>query len=115
PTLVCGSAGCGKTLFALQFLVNGATRFGEPGVFMCFEETGKELAENVRSLGVDLAQLERRKRILVDYVRVERSEIDETGDYDLGGLFVRLGHAIDTLGAKPVVLDTIESLFARFP
>jgi len=81
---------------------------------MCFEETGKELAENVRSLGVDLAQLERRKRILVDYVRVERSEIDETGDYDLGGLFVRLGHAIDTLGAKRVVLDTIESLFSGF-
>jgi circadian clock protein KaiC len=94
--------------------VNGATRFGEPGVFMCFEETGKELAENVRSLGVDLAQLERRKRILVDYVRIERSEIDETGDYDLGGLFVRLGHAIDTLGAKRVVLDTIESLFSGF-
>jgi len=114
PTLVCGSAGCGKTLLALQFLVNGATRFGEPGVFMCFEETRRELAENARSLGYDLDRLERRKRLLVDYVRVERSEIDETGEYDLGGLFVRLGHAIDTLGAKRVVLDTIESLFSGF-
>ena len=114
PTLVCGSAGCGKTLLALQFLVNGATRFGEPGVFMYFEETRRELAENARSLGYDLDRLERRKRLLVDYVRVERSEIDETGEYDLGGLFVRLGHAIDTLGAKRVVLDTIESLFSGF-
>jgi circadian clock protein KaiC len=114
PTLVCGSAGCGKTLLALQFLVNGATRFGEPGVFMCFEETSGELAANARSLGFDLEQLQRRRRLLVDYVRVERSEIDETGEYDLGGLFVRLGHAIDTLGATRVVLDTIESLFSGF-
>ena len=114
PTLVSGAAGCGKTLFALQFLVSGATRFGEPGVFMAFEETGRELTENARSLGFDLARLERRKRLLIDYVRVERSEIDETGEYDLGGLFVRLGHAIDTLGAKRVVLDTIESLFSGF-
>jgi circadian clock protein KaiC len=114
PTLVCGSAGCGKTLFALQFLVNGATSFDEPGVFMCFEETRQELTANARSLGFDLDRLERTKRLCVDYVRVERSEIDETGEYDLGGLFVRLGHAIDTLGAKRVVLDTIESLFSGF-
>jgi circadian clock protein KaiC len=114
PTLVSGGAGCGKTLLALQFLVSGATRFGEPGVFMAFEETGRELTENARSLGFDLARLERRKRLLIDYVRVERSEIDETGAYDLEGLFVRLGHAIDTLGAKRVVLDTIESLFSGF-
>jgi circadian clock protein KaiC len=114
PSLVCGSAGCGKTLFALQFLVNGAERYGEPGVFLAFEETSEELAANARSLGYDLPRLERRKRILVDHVRVERAEIDETGEYDLGGLFVRLGYAVDTLKAKRVVLDTLESLFSGF-
>jgi circadian clock protein KaiC len=114
PTLVCGSAGCGKTLLAMQFLVNGAVRFGEPGVFMAFEETEPELVDNTRSLGFDLGRLKRRKRILVDHVRVERSEIQETGEYDLGGLFVRLGHAIDSIGARRVVLDTLESLFAGF-
>jgi circadian clock protein KaiC len=114
PTLVCGSAGCGKTLFALQFLVNGAVRYGEPGVFLAFEETSDELAANARSLGYDLRQLERRKRLLVDHVRVERGEIDETGEYDLGGLFVRLGHSVDRLGAKRVVLDTLEALFSGF-
>jgi circadian clock protein KaiC len=114
PTLVCGGAGCGKTLFALQFLVNGAERYGEPGVFLAFEETAEELAANARSLGYDLERLERRKRVLVDHVRVERGEIDETGEYDLGGLFVRLGYAVDTLGAKRVVLDTLESLFSGF-
>jgi circadian clock protein KaiC len=114
PSLVCGGAGCGKTLFALQFLVNGARRYGEPGVFLAFEETSDELATNARSLGYDLPRLERRKRLLVDHVRVERGEIDETGEYDLGGLFVRLGYAVDTLGAKRVVLDTLESLFSGF-
>jgi circadian clock protein KaiC len=114
PTLVCGSAGCGKTLLAMQFLVNGATRFGEPGVFMAFEETEPELVDNTRSLGFDLGRLKRRRRILVDHVRVERAEIEETGEYDLGGLFVRLGHAIDSIGARRVVLDTLESLFAGF-
>jgi circadian clock protein KaiC len=112
PTLVCGSAGCGKTLFAMEFLVRGAMQYGEPGVFMAFEETGEELAQNVQSLGFDLDQLVDQKKIIVDFVRVERSEIDETGDYDLEGLFVRIGHAIDTIGAKRVVLDTIETLFA---
>ena len=111
PTLVCGGAGCGKTLLAMEFLVRGATQFGEPGVFMAFEETGEELAQNVRSLGFDLDDLVARKKLVVDYVRVERSEIEETGEYDLEGLFVRLGHAIDTIGAKRVVLDTIETLF----
>src|SRR5688572_14632736 len=82
PTLICGSAGCGKTLFAMEFLVRGATQFGEPGVFMAFEETAEELAQNVRSLGFDVEALVKRKKILVDFVRVERSEIDETGDYD---------------------------------
>jgi circadian clock protein KaiC len=112
PTLVCGSAGCGKTLFSMEFLVRGATAYNEPGVFMAFEETGPELAQNVRSLGFDLDQLVRQKKLVLDYVKVERSEIDETGDYDLEGLFIRLGAAIDSIGAKRVVLDTIEALFS---
>src|SRR5579871_1664581 len=114
PTLVCGSAGSGKTLLAMEFLVRGATEFGEPGVFMAFEETAAELAQNVRSLGFDLGELVKEKKLALDYVRVERSEIDETGEYDLEGLFVRLNHAIDSIGAKRVVLDTIESLFSAF-
>jgi circadian clock protein KaiC len=112
PTLVCGSAGSGKTLLAMEFLVRGATQFGEPGVFMSFEETARELAENVSSLGFDVDDLVKRKKLALDFVRVERSEIDETGDYDLEGLFIRLNHAIDSIGAKRVVLDTLETLFA---
>ena len=115
PTLVCGGAGCGKTLLAAEFLVRGATQFDEPGVLMCFEETEAELEANVASLGFDLAGLVRRKKLLVDHVRVERSEIQETGEYDLEGLFVRLNHAIDSIGARRVVLDTIEGLFAALP
>jgi circadian clock protein KaiC len=111
PTLICGGAGCGKTMLAMEFLVRGATQFGEPGVFLAFEETAEELAQNVRSLGFDLEDLAEQKKLLVDYVHVERSEIEETGEYDLEGLFIRLGYAIDTLGAKRVVLDTIETLF----
>jgi circadian clock protein KaiC len=111
PTLVCGSAGCGKTLLAMEFLVRGATQFGEPGVFMAFEETAEELAHNVRSLSFDLEDLGEQQKLLVDYVHVERSEIEETGEYDLEGLFIRLGHAIDSIGARRVVLDTIETLF----
>ena len=110
-TLVCGAAGCGKTLLAAEFLVHGATQFGEPGVFMAFEETAEELAQNVSSLGFDLDQLAEQRKLLVDYVRIERSEIDETGEYDLEGLFIRLGHAIESIGAKRVVLDTLEVLF----
>jgi circadian clock protein KaiC len=112
PTLVCGSAGAGKTLLAMEFLVRGATQYGEPGVFMAFEETAAELTQNVRSLGFDLDELTNEKKLALDYVRVERSEIDETGDYDLEGLFIRLGAAIDGIGAKRVVLDTIENLFS---
>ena len=112
PTLVCGGAGCGKTLLAVEFLVRGATQFDEPGVFMSFEETEKELKANVASLGFDLAGLVRRKKIMLDYVHIEPSEIHESGEYDLEGLFVRLNHAIDSIGAKRVVLDTIEALFA---
>jgi circadian clock protein KaiC len=115
PTLVCGGPGCGKTLFAMEFLVRGAVEYGEPGVFMAFEETEEELAANVVSLGFDLEKLEARKKLAIDFVRVERSEIEETGEYDLEGLFVRLQHAIETVGAKRVVLDTIESLFAGLP
>jgi circadian clock protein KaiC len=112
PTLVCGGAGCGKTLLAAEFLVRGAVQYGEPGVLMAFEETEAELVANVASLGFDLAGLVRRKRIVVDYVHIEPGEIHESGEYDLEGLFVRLNHAIDSVGAKRVVLDTLEALFA---
>jgi len=115
PSLVCGDAGSGKTLLAAEFLVRGATEFGEPGVFMMFEETAAELAQNMASLGFDLGRLQRQKKIALDFVRVERHEIEETGEYDLDGLFIRLGHAIDSIGAKRVVLDTIEALFAAVP
>jgi circadian clock protein KaiC len=115
PTLVCGAAGCGKTLLAMEFLVRGATQYHEPGVFMSFEETEGELTRNVASLGFDLDGLSDSGQILLDNVRIERSEIEETGEYDLEGLFIRLGHAIDSIGAKRVVLDTIESLFSGLP
>jgi len=111
PTLICGSAGSGKTLFGIEFLVRGATQFGEPGVFLAFEETAEELAQNVRSLGFDLERLVEEQKLAVDYVHVERSEIEEAGEYDLSALFIRLGHAIDSIGAKRVVLDTLETLF----
>ena len=111
-TLICAGPGCGKTLMGMEFLVRGVTQFGEPGVFMAFEETPEELAQNVKSLGFDLERLIKQKKLDVDCVRVERSEIEETGDYDLEGLFVRLQHAIDKVKAKRVVLDTIESLFS---
>jgi circadian clock protein KaiC len=112
PTLLCGAAGCGKTLFGMTFLVNGATKFDEAGVFMSFEERKEDLAANVHSLGFDVDGLIASKKLAIDYVRVERAEIEESGEYDLEGLFVRLGHAIDTIGAKRVVLDTIEVLFS---
>jgi circadian clock protein KaiC len=115
PTLVCGGAGCGKTLFGMEFLVRGATQFNEPGVFMSFEETNDELTKNVASLGFDLDDLAKHKKIILEHVRVERSEIEETGEYNLEGLFIRLNYAIDLIGAKRVVLDTIESLFAGLP
>ena len=115
PTLVCGTAGCGKTMLAMEFLVRGATQFGEPGVFMMFEENAAELTANVRSLGFDLEKLAAEKKIALDYVHIDRSEIEETGEYNLEGLFIRLGHAIDSIGAKRVVLDTVEALFAGLP
>ena len=112
PTLVCGGPGCGKTLLATTFLVNGAVMFNEPGVFMSFEESGDDLIQNVASLGYDLGTLVAQKKIAIDFVRVERSEIEESGEYDLEGLFVRLDYAIKSVGAKRVVLDTLEVLFA---
>ena len=115
PSLICGTAGCGKTLFGMEFLVHGATEFNEAGVFVAFEETAEELAKNVASLGFDLEALVRQKKLLVDHVHIERSEIQETGEFDLEGLFIRLGYAIDTIGAKRVVLDTIEALFSGLP
>jgi circadian clock protein KaiC len=112
PTLVCGSAGCGKTLFAMEFLLRGALDYKEPGVFMTFEETPEDLAKNFISLGFDINDMMSRGLIAMDHVYIERSEIEETGEYDLEGLFIRLGHAIDSVGAKRVVLDTIEALFS---
>jgi len=114
-TLVCGGTGCGKTLLAMEFLVRGATQFDEPGVFMAFEETTKDLTQNVASLGLNLDDLVARKKVVLDYVYIERGEIEEAGEYDLEGLFIRLGHAIDSIGAKRVVLDTIDSLFSGLP
>jgi len=111
-TLICGGAGSGKTLLAASFLVNGARLYGEPGVLMTFEEDGDEIASDVASLGFDLPALVDEGKLFVDYVRIERSEIEETGEYDLEGLFVRLDHAIRSTGAKRIVLDTIESLFS---
>jgi circadian clock protein KaiC len=111
PTLVCGGPGCGKTLFGLEFLVHGAVR-GNAGVFVTFEETEDEVVKNVRSLGYDLADLVKRRRLAIEYIRVERAEIEETGEYDLEGLFIRVEHALRSVGADRIVLDTIESLFA---
>jgi circadian clock protein KaiC len=112
PTLICGEAGSGKTLFSIEFIVKGALYYNEPGVFMAFEEKADELKTNVASLGFDLDKLEKDKKIKLDYVHIDRSEIEETGEYDLEGLFIRLGYAIDSIGAKRVVLDTIENLFS---
>jgi circadian clock protein KaiC len=112
PTLLCGGPGCGKTLLAIEFIVKGATLYNEPGVFMTFEEKAEELTHNVASLGFDLDKLVKNKKLRLDYVQIDRTEIEETGEYDLDGLFIRLEHAIDSIGARRVVLDTIENLFA---
>jgi circadian clock protein KaiC len=111
-TLVCGSAGSGKTVLGMEFLVHGILDFGEPGVFMTFEETEKDLTRNVASFGYDLPRLQKEGKLAIDHVYIERSEIEETGEYDLEALFIRLGNAVDTIKAKRVVLDTIEVLFA---
>ncbi|MCW2994407.1 MAG: kaiC [Conexibacter sp.] len=114
PTLVCGPAGCGKTLLAMEFLVRGITEYGEPGVFVAFEESAEDLVANVASLGFDLAQLEADGQLVIDHVGVVAGDMEETGDWDLDGLFLRLGAAIDEVGAKRVVIDTIETLFGAF-
>lgn len=115
PTLICGDAGCGKTLFAMEFLVRGATVYNEPGVFISFEETEKELTANVASLGFDLDDLVSKKKIWLEHIFVDRGEIEQSGEFDLKGLFVRIHHAIESTKAKRVVLDTIESLFSALP
>ena len=115
PTLICGPAGCGKTLLAMEFLVRGAREYGENGVFMAFEETGADLADNVGSLGFDVGALIAAGKLLIDHVHIEPGETQETGEYDLEGLFIRLDHAITSIGAKRVVLDTVEALFSGLP
>src|SRR5579885_1775431 len=112
PTLVCGSPGSGKTLLGMEFLVRGAVRYGEPGVFFAFEETEEELVQNTATLGFDLHRLSAQKKLRTEYIRIERHEIEETGEYDLEGLFIRIGAAIDAIHARRVVLDTVEVLFA---
>ena len=115
PTLIAGSAGSGKTVFAMEFLVNGVTKFNEPGVFVSFEEPVEDLVKNFIAIGYDLDRLSAGKKMIIDYIHIERSEIEVTGEYDLEGLFVRLGHMVDSIGAKRIVLDTIESLFGALP
>lgn len=112
PTLICGGPGCGKTLMAVEFIVKGATLYNESGVFMAFEEKAEELTTNVASLGFDLEKLQKNKKLRIDHVHIDRAEVEETGEYDLNGIFIRLDHAIKSIGAKRVVLDTIENLFA---
>jgi circadian clock protein KaiC len=111
PTLVCGEAGSGKTIFSIEFIVRGIMLYNEPGVILAFEEKADELAANVASLGFDLPKLVNQNKLRIDYVHIKKSEIEETGEYDLDGLFIRIGHAIDSIGAKRIVLDTIENLF----
>ena len=113
PTLICGSAGCGKTLFAMEFLVHGALDYGEPGVFVAFEETNDDLVKNVRSLGFDLEELIANNLIVVDHIRIERSEIEEAGEFDLEGLFVRLGLAIDSIGGVSESFSILWKLCSR--
>jgi circadian clock protein KaiC len=114
PTLIAGNAGCGKTLLAMEFLVKGITEYKENAVFVSFEESADDLIQNVASLGYDLKDLISKKKLRIDQIKVERSEIEETGEYDLEGLFIRLDYAINSVNAKRVVLDTIESLFSGF-
>ena len=111
PTLICGAAGCGKTLMGIEFLFRGATEYGEPGVFICFEENPEELVQNVTSFGWNLEQLIEQKKLAIDYIHIDPQEIQEAGDYDLEGLFIRIAMLVDAIGAKRIVLDTIEVLF----
>jgi circadian clock protein KaiC len=115
PTLVCGGPGCGKTLLATTFLVHGAVDHAEPGLLVSFDERIEDLAVNVASLGFDLPDLQRRRLLATDYVRIDRQEMHETGEYDLEALFIRLGYAVQSVGARRVVIDTIDTLFAGIP
>src|SRR5881394_3110298 len=114
PTIVCGGPGCGKTMLGVEFLVRGAAQFDEPGVLMAFEESTEDIAKNTASLGFNLKDLIAKRKLEVDYVHIEPSEIHETGEYDLEGLFIRLQHAVDSIKAKRVVLDTLEAVFSGF-
>jgi circadian clock protein KaiC len=113
-TIVCGGPGCGKTMLGIEFLVRGALEFNEPGVLMAFEETPQDIASNVASLGFDIEKLAAENKLFLDYISVEPSEVAETGDYDLEGLFIRLQNAVETIGAKRVMFDTVEALFTGF-
>jgi circadian clock protein KaiC len=115
PTLVCGGPGCGKTLLAITFLVHGAIDHREPGLVVSFDERISDLGVNVASLGFDLSDLEGRGLLATDYVKIDRQELHETGEYDLEALFIRLNHQVRRVGARRVVLDTIDSLFAGIP
>lgn len=114
PTLVCGSAGCGKTLFASTFLINGARDYDEPGIFVTFEERPVDIADNVASLGFAIDELIAAKQIHIEHIAIAPAELAEIGDYDLEGLFLRLELAVAEIGAKRIVLDTIETLFSSF-
>lgn len=113
-TIICGGPGCGKTMLGIEFLVRGALEYDEPGVLMAFEETPEDIAKNVASLGFDIQDLASKQKLFLDYISVEPSEIAETGDYDLEGLFIRLDNAVETVGAKRVMFDTVEALFSSF-
>ena len=114
PTLVCGSSGSGKTLLGMEFLAKGASDYGEPGVCFSFEESSHDLIKNVASLGFDVPAMIDQKKLLIDQIRIEPSETEESGKYDLEGLFIRLGYVIDSISAKRVVLDSIETLLTAF-
>ncbi|MDD1712262.1 MAG: KaiC 1, partial [Methanoregulaceae archaeon] len=105
PSLISGGPGCGKTLFAMEFIIRGIADYQEPGVFVAFEENIDDLKKNFKSMGFDLDDLVRRKKLVLDHIAIDRSEIEETGEYDLEGLFIRLGSMIDEVGAKRVAID----------
>jgi circadian clock protein KaiC len=115
PTLISGGPGSGKTLFGLEFLIRGATLYNEPGVFVSFEETAEDLTKNAASLGFNLDRLVADKKLFVEYVRIQKSQIQATGEYDLDGLFIRVADAVRRVGARRIVLDTIEALFSELP
>lgn len=114
PSLISGGPGCGKTLFAMEFIIRGIADHNEPGVFVAFEENIDDLKKNFKSMGFDLDDLVRQKKLVLDHIAIERTEIEETGEYDLEGLFIRLGAMIDEVGAKRIAIDTLETIFSGF-